>query len=210
MRPGFGGIVWRPRVAEVACARVPGKEANHYTPRGSMVRAKWAVLGVVGVLALAFSGIIAAGALQSRGGGPEQPIAFPHDVHAGTLQIPCQYCHYSADRSPDAGIPQVQTCTGCHAPVGSLLFLQDSPELQKLMQYAEAEVPIPWVRIYDLPEHVRFPHMMHVNAGVACQDCHGPVEEMAEIELAQPLRMGWCIDCHQERQARVDCFVCHY
>ena len=176
-----------------------------------MVRAKWAVLGIVGALALAGSGIVAAGAFQAGGGGQQQPIAFPHDRHAGTLQIPCMYCHYSADESWDAGIPPVQTCTGCHAPVGNtLLFLQDSPELQKLVQYAQQGVPIPWVRIYDLPDYVRFPHMMHVNAGLQCQQCHGPVETMSEIKLAQPLYMGWCIDCHQERQARTDCFVCHY
>lgn len=174
-----------------------------------MVRAKWAVLGIVGAVALAASGIVAAGALQ--GGGTQQPIAFPHDVHAGTLQMPCLYCHYSADRSPDAGMPSVQTCTGCHAPVGNqLIFLQDRPELQKLARYAQQGVPIPWVRIYDLPEYVRFPHMMHTNAGLECQQCHGQVQQMAEIQLAQPLQMGWCIDCHQQRQARVDCFVCHY
>ncbi len=177
-----------------------------------MVRAKWAVLGIVGALALAGSGIVAAGALQTGGqASGQQPIAFPHDVHAGTLQIPCMYCHYSADQSQDAGIPSMQTCTGCHAPVGNqLLFRQDSEELQKLVAYAQQGVPVPWVRIYDLPDYVRFPHMMHVNAGLECQQCHGPVEEMAEIKLAQPLYMGWCVDCHQERQARLDCTVCHY
>lgn len=174
-----------------------------------MVRAKWAVLGIVGALALAGSGIIAAGG--SIGGKKEQPIAFPHDVHAGTLEIPCMYCHYTADRSPDAGIPPVQTCTGCHMPTGQLLFKQDSPELQKLAAYAQEGKPIPWVRIYDLADHAHFPHMMHVNAGLQCQECHGPVEEMAVIEdVYQPLRMGWCVDCHQERNARLDCFVCHY
>lgn len=172
------------------------------------MRAKWAVLGIVGASALAASGIVAAGAL--RGGAPEQPIAFPHDVHAGTLQMPCMYCHYSADRSPDAGIPSVQTCTGCHAPIGQLLFRQDSPELQKLQRYAEEGEPIPWVRVYDLPEYVRFPHMVHVNGGLECQQCHGPVEEMAVVEEAQPLYMGWCIDCHQAREVRIDCTVCHY
>ena len=177
-----------------------------------MVRAKWAVLGIVGALALAGSGIIAAG--EGAFGGRttlDQPIDFPHDVHAGTLDIPCMYCHYSADRSRSAGIPPVQTCTGCHMPVGDQpLFQADSPELQKLAEYARQGLPIPWVRIYDLPEHVQFPHMMHVNAGLECQECHGPVEQMAEIELAQPLRMGWCIDCHTERNARIDCTVCHY
>lgn len=173
------------------------------------MRAKWIVLGIVGALALAGSGIVAAGG-GSKGDPKSQPIAFPHDTHAGTLKIPCMYCHYSADKSPDAGIPAVQTCAGCHLPTGTLLFKRESPELQKLAAYTEQKLPIPWVRIYRVPSHVHFPHMMHVNAGVTCQTCHGPVEEMKEIELNQPLTMGWCIKCHTERKARVDCTVCHY
>jgi hypothetical protein len=42
-----------------------------------------------------------------------QPIAFPHNVHAGTYQIQCLYCHFSATSSVDAGIPPVGTCMGC-------------------------------------------------------------------------------------------------
>lgn len=177
-----------------------------------MVRAKWAVIGVIGVLALVGSGLIAAGdgAVGSRATA-QQPIAFPHDVHAGTLDIPCMYCHYSADRSVDAGIPSVQTCAGCHMPAGDQpIFQADNPEIQKLAEYVRQDLPIPWKRIYDIPEHAHFPHMMHVDAGLECQECHGPVEEMDEIELNQPLRMGWCVDCHVELDARVDCIVCHY
>ena len=36
-----------------------------------------------------------------------QPIAFPHNTHAGEFQIDCQYCHFSAERSVSAGIPPV-------------------------------------------------------------------------------------------------------
>src|SRR5690606_2571371 len=56
---------------------------------------------------------------------------------------------------------------------------------------------IPWVRVHKLPEHVRFPHDMHVNAGLQCQTCHGPVEEMDEVYKFSSLQMGWCIDCHR-------------
>jgi hypothetical protein len=139
-----------------------------------------------------------------------QPIAFPHDVHAGTNQIPCMYCHYTADRSFSAGIPAVQVCAGCHLPGGTPAIAADRPEVQKLHAYWREQRPIPWERIYKVPDHVRFPHMRHVNAGLECQECHGPVETMQEVELFRPLRMGWCITCHREREARIDCFVCHY
>jgi hypothetical protein len=110
----------------------------------------------------------------------------------------------------DAGLPAVQVCAGCHIPGGQPLVRAEKPEVQKLVAYWKEQRPIPWVRIYDLPDHVHFPHMRHVKAGVICQDCHGPVETMTEVTLNQPLRMGWCIQCHREKQVRTDCFVCHY
>jgi hypothetical protein len=154
------------------------------------------------------AGAFVVGPLAPR--GIEQPIAFPHDVHAGTNQIPCMYCHASADRSRAAGIPAVQVCAGCHIPGGQPLIQADHPEVRKLIAYWQQQQPIPWARIYDLPDHAHFPHHRHVNAGVQCQECHGPVEQMAEIEKYSSLRMGWCIQCHRERGARTDCFVCHY
>jgi hypothetical protein len=160
------------------------------------------------------------------GGGHNQPIAFPHDVHAGTNQIPCMYCHTTADRSVDAGIPSVQTCAGCHIPGGAPLIAADNPEVQKLIAYWREQRPIPWERIYKSPDHVRFPHMRHVNADIQCQECHGPVETMGVLTSVydgrspqssfagtirpRTMQMGWCINCHQERGARIDCFVCHY
>ena len=45
---------------------------------------------------------------------PAQPIAFSHRVHAGDLQMACQYCHTGAERSRHAGIPPAGTCMNCH------------------------------------------------------------------------------------------------
>jgi hypothetical protein len=151
---------------------------------------------------------------------PEQPIAFFHNVHAGSPEqggnaIPCMYCHYTADRSVSAGIPPVQLCAGCHVPgssaqgaepaQASLAFPVVGPdgdsawhrEGLKLLDYWRSGRSIPWVRIHKIPEHARFPHYSHVNVGLQCQTCHGPVEEMAEIYQFSSLRMGWCVDCHR-------------
>ena len=56
-----------------------------------------------------------------------------------------------------------------------------------------------WVRVHNLPDFAYFNHSQHVTvAGVKCQKCHGPVEEMEEVYQFAPLTMGWCIDCHKE------------
>lgn len=142
--------------------------------------------------------------------GPEQPIDFWHSVHAGQNQIPCMYCHYTADRSPSAGIPSVKLCVGCHVPGSGSIAPEQAQlgfpsaernpywnqEATKLVEAWQQTETIPWVKIHDLPEHVRFPHMSHVRVGVQCQSCHGPVEEMERVYQFSSLQMGWCIDCH--------------
>ena len=154
-----------------------------------------------------------------------QPIRFPHDTHAGQFTIPCQYCHFSAERSVDAGIPPVAVCAGCHAEgkVGGRTD-EAQAEIARLREYFPADPaggvagapgkPIPWKRIYKVSDHVKFPHMRHVAAGVTCQTCHGQVQEMGVLEEKAPeageLRMGWCVSCHLERGASRDCTVCHY
>ena len=176
-----------------------------------MARPKWMVLGVAAALVVAAIAIVAVmGGPLGQSAGPEQPIAFPHDLHAGTNRIPCQYCHTSADRSVDAGIPAVAVCAGCHIPGGVPMVRADRPGVKQLVAYWQQQKPIPWKRVYDLPDHVHFPHMRHVKAGLQCQQCHGPVEQMAVVRKEASLQMGWCIDCHKQKQARTDCSVCHY
>ena len=141
----------------------------------------------------------------SPGDSSEQPIAFSHRVHVNDVELNCQLCHVYARRSPVAGIPSVERCAGCHRVV-----LPDRPEIQKVLRYWEDEEPIPWVRVHDLPDHVRFTHKRHVRAGVACQECHGDVAQMEIAQQVVPLTMGWCVTCHQERHAPLDCLTCHY
>jgi hypothetical protein len=159
-----------------------------------------------------------------------QPIAFPHSVHVQTYKIECQYCHADARRSEYAGLPSVERCMGCHKIVAA-----DKPEIKKLAEYAAKREPIPWARVYKLPEFTHFPHKPHIRAELACQTCHGPVETMTTVaantgptltndllNLAglrpapPPLTMGWCVDCHRQQnatrgmQAPLDCVMCHH
>ena len=49
------------------------------------------------------------GGSSVQGYSPEQPIKFPHPVHVQKAGMNCQYCHYSANKSPDPGLPAVAT-----------------------------------------------------------------------------------------------------
>ena len=154
--------------------------------------------------------------------GPLQPIPFSHAHHAGEFEIDCQYCHSATDRSRAAGMPSVETCMGCHQ-----MFPKEYDELegiQILKEHWEQKKPIVWKQIHRLPEHVKFRHNRHIQAGVECQTCHGPVEEIDKMHMVEDtkwwfyglptakLEMGWCIQCHREnnQQATQDCLACHY
>jgi hypothetical protein len=197
------------------------------------MRAK-AGVGALGVVLLAILIFLAVSSWSRRPAAAAkpsaQPIAFPHNTHVQTYKMDCQYCHTEARRSEYAGIPSVERCIGCHK-----ITAADKPEIKKLAEYAARSEPIPWQRVYKMPEFTYFPHKSHVRAGVTCQTCHGPVETMTTVgantgprlvndllnvagfrTAPPPLSMGWCIDCHREQNATraakapLDCVTCHH
>ncbi|MBK7359452.1 MAG: c-type cytochrome [Saprospiraceae bacterium] len=63
--------------------------------------------------------------------------------------------------------------------------------------------PIEWKRIHNLPDHVYFNHSQHVTIGkLACQTCHGKIENMPVVKQYAPLSMGWCINCHRQTDVK--------
>ena len=71
--------------------------------------------------------------------------------------------------------------------------------------YTGETKPVKWVRIHNLPDFAYFNHSQHVSvAGAACQECHGPVEEMEVMYQYSPLTMGWCINCHRETNVKME------
>ena len=139
--------------------------------------------------------------------GP-QPIKFSHRIHATDNLIPCEYCHVYARRSQVSGVPSVELCMGCHKFVAAQLS-----EVQKLKQYWDKKEPIPWVKVHDVPDFVRYPHWRHVRAsnenfpnGVPCQTCHGPIETMDVVQKADPNfgLMGWCLTCHLQQPGAME------
>lgn len=216
-------------------------------------RRSWVLVSGFFAIAIAALGLSAySGASSSQGFAPRQPVGFAHPRHVAQLGMNCLYCHYAADKSPDPGLPAVGTCMGCHnfvragRPDIEGVAPRDTVALNELLAFAppgppglppdpSAWRPIPWVRIHKLPEYVHFPHMRHVNAGVTCQACHGPVQQMQRVYQYASLNMGWCVNCHvkgynlaegllaagdtagaqaavnvEPKKARYDCAVCHH
>lgn len=136
---------------------------------------------------------------------PTQPIPYSHKLHAGDLKIPCQYCHAAARRSTSAGIPPLNTCMGCHKVVRT-----DREAIKNITAHYKSNKPMEWIKVHDLPDFVKFSHKPHVLAGLECQSCHGPVQEMEVVEQVAPLQMGWCIGCHKDKGAPITCNTCHY
>ena len=158
-----------------------------------------------------------------QGYQPIQPIHYSHKIHAGDNGIDCKYCHSSARVSKHSGIPSLNVCMNCHKSIYEV-----SPEtateeyskefydgeIQKLydavgwddaeQKYTGKTKPVKWVRIHNLPDFAYFNHSQHVTvAGLECQTCHGPVEEMEVMYQFSPLTMGWCINCHRETNVKV-------
>lgn len=166
-------------------------------PKGGLL-----ILGYAGLLVLLGAGLAY---LWSRAElAPGQPIAFPHTTHAGTLRLPCTFCHEFADKSKHAGAPAVQRCMDCHRTVAT-----EKPEIRKLARYYAEKRPIEWVRVYALPDFIYFPHKRHVKAGVDCSACHGDVAGMPRVRRVSSLSMGWCVSCHKVMNAPRDCATCH-
>lgn len=133
---------------------------------------------------------------------PIQPGAgFNHQLHAGTLGIDCRYCHTHVEESPEANIPNVATCYGCHKE-GRLNADTEARIGQKVAFVREAyakDESIAWRRVHKLPDYVRnFPHHIHVAAGVSCISCHGSIISMPIVFQREGLGMGWCFDCHRD------------
>ncbi|TDQ06571.1 c-type cytochrome [Pedobacter metabolipauper] len=161
---------------------------------------------------------------------PVQPIKFSHELHAGTNQIDCQYCHAGAFKSKNSTIPSLNVCMNCHKSVQATEKYDGeiSPEIQKIysalgydpgtMSYDKTkQKPIEWVRVHNLPDFAYFNHSQHVVVGEqairkekglkpnepVCFACHGPVDTMEEIYQYSPLTMKWCINCHKDTKLDV-------
>ena len=150
------------------------------------------VLAAAGTGALAFAWSRSARAWNVGVPAP-QPIPVRHDLHAGALAIDCRYCHATVERAAHAGMPSAQTCMSCHSQVWA-----GASVLEPLRSSLALNQPITWTSVHRLPVYAYFHHAAHVSKGVACETCHGRVDQMPKTVKAETLSMGWCLDCHRD------------
>ena len=122
----------------------------------------------------------------------EQPVEFDHRHHTQDDGIDCRYCHNTVTRTEYAGIPSTALCMGCHSQIWN-----DSPLLEPVRRSYFSNTPIPYKRVYNLPDFVYFNHAIHSQKGVGCVSCHGRVDQMGRVYQVPSLTMSWCLDCHR-------------
>ena len=121
-----------------------------------------------------------------------QPVPFSHQHHVTGLGIDCRYCHTSVETSSFAGIPPTKTCMNCHSQIWTNAKL-----LEPVRASYKSGESLQWTRVNQLPDFVYFNHSIHINKGVGCNTCHGPVDQMPLMYQQESLQMEWCLSCHR-------------
>lgn len=158
-----------------------------------LARMSLVILGlVVTSLALTLNELQRSPYVTKQGERLEQPVPFSHQHHVAGLGLDCRYCHTSVESSSFAGIPPTKTCMNCHSEIWT-----NADILEPVRASYRNNTPIWWTKLHDLPDYVYFNHEIHVNKGIGCASCHGPVDEMPLTYAHASLQMEWCLDCHR-------------
>lgn len=165
-----------------------------YFPPNSNAFAKWSILGgVIFLSLLLLSLVFYARTFRNRVNVPvQQPVGYQHALHVSELGLDCRYCHTSVEVAASANIPPTEVCMTCHSQVRV-----GAPALAAVQASWDNGTSIEWNRVHDLADFVYFNHSAHINKGVGCATCHGRIDRMNEIWKAEPMTMGWCLECHR-------------
>ncbi len=165
-----------------------------------------AVLVVVGVVATAWP---RSAFVTGVGEAVAQPVPFSHKHHVGELGVDCRYCHDGVETSASAGLPATDVCMTCHSQLYT-----DAAMLAPVRESLATGRPLHWQRVNSVPDFVFFNHSIHVAKGVACETCHGEVDDMPLTAKAHSLSMEWCLDCHRDPEPNLrppqDVFLLHW
>ncbi len=153
---------------------------------------------IIAAIAAVLTAINRSGYVTEAGVSREQPVPFSHRHHVGGMRIDCRYCHTSVENAAFANIPPTKTCINCHSQIWA-----NSPTLEPVRESFRTEKSIQWTRVHDLPDFAYFNHSIHVNKGIGCSTCHGPVDNMPLVWQEKSLQMEWCLECHRHPESYV-------
>lgn len=151
------------------------------------------------------------------------PLRFDHAFHVNEQKLTCQSCHpggKSSASSRDRLLPSPITCDGCHGtshadlnavragadPAGACGFCHEGWTNGDGNKVRRVTIPEP---------NLTFDHRIHAQRNIACQQCHGDVENVGLATRDQLPRMRGCITCHQHPDAaargaaKAACDTCH-
>jgi hypothetical protein len=136
-------------------------------------------------------------------------MSFSHFVHTKQHNIKCMICHKGINTQMRAGIPNIETCSVCHADI----INPNSKEEKKINEFVTSNKLIAWQNYYRVPDYVYFSHRRHVKLGnLDCKLCHGDMTEQKTKVLTnfRPVEMDGCVDCHKKSNITVECNNCHH
>ena len=145
---------------------------HHSTNVISRVSDLWRVI-LVAILGAVLYAIELSPFYTSVNVAPRTAGALQPQAPRGRIGIDCRYCHTTVEKSSFAGVPPTQTCMTCHSQIWT-----NSSMLEPVRASYRDDKSIAWTRVNALPEFVYFDHSIHVNKGVGCTTCHGPIAEM--------------------------------
>jgi len=173
------------------------------SPRGAASSHLPWVLALVVIVA----GGIPAIAIARRGPSVPQPVAFNHRKHTQDLGLECAFCHPHVRTGAHSGLPNATTCSMCHSTAQGT-----STEAARVTELLAAGDSLRFNKLFGLPAHVFYTHRRHVAvAELECTSCHGPIAETERppSRALVQVDMDFCIRCHRQAGASLDCNACH-
>ena len=128
----------------------------------------------------------------------EKSILFDHGLHVVDNEMTCDDCHEAVKISlaGQRSIPDHDVCSGCHEVDG---------ENECGTCHLDTANP---TAIPDRGEYYTgFSHKPHTDKDLTCETCHNKISTVG-ISPSIPV-MSDCQDCHAQRNASLDCEVCH-
>lgn len=155
-------------------------------------------------LIVAFLSITTGWFVFSKGKPDERKdiIKFSHKYHQMEIETSCTDCHAKASESTLASdnlLTTKEECAECHDV--------EDEENCTLCHY---ENEVTRVAFENPQRELVFSHKFHIeDAELACETCHGNLNEVDFANAKSMPDMEDCSTCHNNQQATLECVTCH-